>query len=120
MRQVYLVRGNTGRYTDYTEWTVAIYLDKDQATIHLASLKKKVNEAKMNPEEADTSKGEGWGAHYKRAKEVGDEIKATLDPNVPDTPYDGLEYGIEVKILYDHFDEFQEAHNKDLIQENKE
>jgi hypothetical protein len=120
MREIYLVRGNTGRYSDYTEWVVAAYLDKDQAFVHLAALKKKVSEAKMTPEEANTSKGESWNAHYKRAKKVGDEIKATLDPNVADTPYDGLEYGIEVRTLYDHFDEFQEQHNKDLIQENKE
>lgn len=111
MRKVYIIVGTTGEYSDHTQWNVATYIDKDQAQIHLERLNEQIKSLKLDRESNNRPK-----RSYSDRKQERTKIERTLDPNIT-VDYTGVSYGIEEVELFQHFDEFQETHNKDLISE---
>lgn len=53
MTKVYVVMGDTGEYSDRTEWSVSAYLDESKAAAHVARLDAWLIENKVSRNHAD-------------------------------------------------------------------
>lgn len=82
MKQIYLVHGFCGEYSDRAEWTVCAYTDKDEAQAH----------AERATKACKGSKNWGW---ERRSK-----FKNPYDANFR-TDYTGTSYHIEAITLWE-------------------
>lgn len=100
-RDLWVVSGETGEYSDHVEWIVAVYLDQDMAERHKAAAQARANEivAYRHSDE------------YYESYEYDDAPKmySRFDPRLVDRSiYDEIKYHVHKETLYFHFDQFLE------------
>ena len=98
-KNIYLVQGSTGEYSDHMEWNVAAYFDKEQAERHrdLAQLY------------SNCTPGEDTNMYWEEREKL---IETSLyDPKLYIT-YTGVRYYVDVVPLVNHPAEFVELYGK--------
>lgn len=95
--RIYLLVGDTGEYSDHTQWNVAAYTTREQAELH----RQRLLEVIKPPQ------GSSRPAYWAHMAEVLDKVRAELDPACHD---DGdLNYTVVELRLHAHLDEFLET-----------
>ena len=110
-RKVYVVRGQTGEYTDWTTWIVACYSTKEQADVHLNRLELKTTELKLD-RNGIANRHDNWMAAHNQFEAAKKLVEQTLDPHVNGELSTGISYEVEEVEFFDHLDEFMEVYNK--------
>ncbi len=96
LREIFIIFGTTGEYSDRSEWTVASYTDEDIAKGHVDAVEA---EALAKGLKYDNEK------HCMAAER--DNVKLDLDPSIGHVDYTGVSYYYEKVMLYEDIQDFQ-------------
>lgn len=101
LRNVYLVTGSTGEYSDHSEWVVAAYPYFEQAEQHAKLANDQLREAGLHADAGRVNRSEG--------KEFVGKFSLDRDCHID---YTGTVYVVQVIPMVAHVDEYMELYSQ--------